>query len=454
MNNKSLIRKNQLHPDIADLISGYGTDFFTNSEDLLTLSGVIENKIPQNILFTTGNQEVTGIKNFLVRPTFNQTGLATLNDITPEFKFSGNLIVSLNNNKTFGRYGNGQIIPASGKSVSEVFQLAINEPLSPTVNITSNTIIQFNQSSINNSLTISNTINSLNASIKTGYVEWRRNNIGGWTQIGPSNISTLQNTTFSFTHSLIDTNFNSSPFNYRYIVEDTEGGRNTGILNITPQDYVSPSINNINIGPSISVRGSNNNLIELTVLRNSINVNLSSIQLQSFGEFEGGTNTNWQSFGTIALAPNGATIIQLDNNPNLKNAKNISYRAIVTDQFQNTTINLGTKSLPYINYFGYSPNTTLTLAQIQNLTNIVLSDNKNRNILGATAPIDNYTYYCYNAIAGDLTTVIQDGASAILGAFTKLSDVVGINNSGASVTYRVYRSNATQAFTNNNLEFI
>jgi hypothetical protein len=83
----------------------------------------------------------------------------------------------------------------------------------------------------------------------------------------------------------------------------------------------------------------------------------------------------------------------------------------------------------------------------------ILSDSKVRTITSVTAPINNYTYYCYNASAGDLTTVIQDGASSILGAFTKLPDVIGINNSGASVTYRVYRSNAPQAFTNNTLEF-
>lgn len=36
---KSLIRKNQLHPDIADLISGYGSNFFVTEENLQDFSG-------------------------------------------------------------------------------------------------------------------------------------------------------------------------------------------------------------------------------------------------------------------------------------------------------------------------------------------------------------------------------------------------------------------------------
>ena len=71
---RSLIRKNQLHPDIADLISGYGDNFFVNNSELNSLVGnfLITG---QNIVLTTGDQTISGIKNFATRPIVNGTGV-------------------------------------------------------------------------------------------------------------------------------------------------------------------------------------------------------------------------------------------------------------------------------------------------------------------------------------------------------------------------------------------
>ena len=43
---------------------------------------------------------------------------------------------------------------------------------------------------------------------------------------------------------------------------------------------------------------------------------------------------------------------------------------------------------------------------------------------------------------------IQDGATPVLGAFTKLSDQTANNSEGSSQTWRIYKSNADQAFAN------
>jgi hypothetical protein len=93
------------------------------------------------------------------------------------------------------------------------------------------------------------------------------------------------------------------------------------------------------------------------------------------------------------------------------------------------------------------------LNTILSFGNSYLTNNKNRTINGVTASGGKYTYYAYASSAGNLTSIIQDGAAPVLGAFTKLTDISGTNSFGASVIYRVYKSNATDAFTNNSLAF-
>lgn len=333
---KSLIRKNQLHPDISDLIGQYGSGFFITSGDLdnyqftASLTG-------ENVVYVTGDQNISGIKTFFERPVVNGTGVLLSGEVVPEFKFTGNLTVNLANGKTFGKYQNGQTIPASGKTTSEVIQLAITETINPTISLSLNpTTILIGQTGISNQLTFSYTINNPGATLNSALLEWKRSNESIW-----SNLAT--NPSSPYTHNNTNTSSNNNAYNYRYIITDSVGGINTGTANA---------------------------------------------------------------------------------------------------------------SFLYGNYFGYSSLTLLTtVAQIEALGNQTLSDSRSRTVNGVTAGAGLYTYYAYRAGAGDLTNIIQDGAAPILGAFTKQSDIVGTNINGASVTYRVYRSNATQAFTNNTLAF-
>ncbi len=57
-----------------------------------------------------------------------------------------------------------------------------------------------------------------------------------------------------------------------------------------------------------------------------------------------------------------------------------------------------------------------------------------------------FTYIIYKASYGALSSVIQDGATPVLGAFTELSQQTANNNQGASETWRIYKSNAAGAF--------
>ena len=399
-------------------------------------------KLPTTIVYTTGDQTIAGIKAFETRPTVNGTGVLISGEITT-FKFTGDLNVSLSNNKTFGRYSNGEIIPASGKSLPEFFRLVLVEPLSPTVLFSSNTVVGFNQTSINNVLSASNTINSLNSSIQTGYIEYRRGSAGSYT-----NLIGNQSSSISYTHSLTDTNFNTDPFNYRYIVTDTIGAANTGTLTITPVSYVAPTITNISIGADAEL-GSVSTTLACTINRNSSNVNLTSYQLQYQSIINGATSA-WTDIGTsTSISGPSAVVSRAHNDINLVNASSISYRIKIIDGYQTTTLNLGTRSFFYRNYLGYSTNTILTLAQIQALSNSVLSNSKARTVSSVNPGAGNYVYYCYKASEGDLTS-ITDGLEQFIGSFEKLpADVAGTNSNGASVTYRVYKSNATNAFLSN-----
>lgn len=64
----------------------------------------------------------------------------------------------------------------------------------------------------------------------------------------------------------------------------------------------------------------------------------------------------------------------------------------------------------------------------------------------ANDTVGNFTYIIYPASYGDLTGVIQNGATPVLGAFTKLGDYTVTNSYGASISVRVYKSNADKAF--------
>lgn len=70
---KSLIRKNQLHPDIADLVSGYGDNFFITPAELD--SSLISVQAARGAVVISGDQTISGVKTFASRPTVNGTGV-------------------------------------------------------------------------------------------------------------------------------------------------------------------------------------------------------------------------------------------------------------------------------------------------------------------------------------------------------------------------------------------
>jgi hypothetical protein len=300
-----------------------------------------------------------------------------------EFTFTTDLTAAFANTKSFGRYLNGDIIPAIGKTPSQIIQQALVEPIAPTISFTSPTSILFNQTSINNVLNFSYTINSLGASVAAVSLEWRRNNTGSWT--------TLTNTTTpgSFTHTLTDplqfsgaTNTagtNVQPFNYRYIVTDTLGAGTTATVNITPEIYLAPSISYSVVGTSLATpetnlereRGNVSTNISGNITRNRVNVNLTTYQLQ----FQVNGTGAWNNIGSaVSIGPGNSTIPTTTHNPTASStATSIAYRVQVIDAYQSyisSQINstASTINYRYMIYHGTGSSAPTTSTQIRNLT--------------------------------------------------------------------------------------
>lgn len=369
--------------------------------------------------------------------------------ITEPYVFTKNFIVSLPEIAPgipgrFGKYLSGETIPAIGKDIDEFIEDVVTSALEPTVGLTSSTVVQFNQTDIENVLNLSYVINSLGGVVDSVSLEWRRNNAGDWTELtDDSDLDT-------FTHSLTDSNFNTEPFNYRYTVTDDKGGTKTVTLNITPAVYVKPTILNFSAGADERDRGNISSSLSGTISRNSPLVDIIEYKIQYQVDGTG----SWHNLGDYEpMSASGGPISGTHDDSDLLNSASLSYRVLVTDEYETTTLSGPTVTFLYRNLLGYSSNTVLTLEQILTLTRSVLSNSKSRTITNVTAEEGYYTYYAYRAGAGDLTGVIQNGASPVLGAFTKLTDVSGTNSFGASVTYRIYKSNAPQAFTSDNLAF-
>jgi len=314
----------------------------------------------------------------------NITGSFFLNGTeftSDSFRFQNDLIVSLSGSKTFGRYPNGATIPASGKTAAEVIILAIQENIAPTVSLTSPTTISFNQTAISNVLNFSYTINTLNATVSSVLLEWRRNNSGAWTGLTTNVAST------TYTHTLTDTNFNTEPFNYRYTVNDSSSGTTIVTLDITPAAYIAPTIT-LNLSgttltsPEIDLNREKGNVssgLYGTIVRNSSNVDLVSYQLQY--RVNSGSWTNLGS--SVSIGPGNSSITLTNHNDiTLINSDSISYRVEVIDTYQQNILSSVYSSLKTINFLRlifYGPSSTnpTTSTDIRNLNQRIFTNGVN-----------------------------------------------------------------------------
>lgn len=109
------------------------------------------------------------------------------------------------------------------------------------------------------------------------------------------------------------------------------------------------------------------------------------------------------------------------------------------------------KSVTFADRFYYGATASaISEGIIKTLTNDLNAVN-GRTISGVTTSGTEYYIIAYPSTLGDISTIIQDGATPVLGAFTK-SELPITNAAGLGVTLNVYRSNNPGAFTNNSLK--
>lgn len=102
-------------------------------------------------------------------------------------------------------------------------------------------------------------------------------------------------------------------------------------------------------------------------------------------------------------------------------------------------------------YYGASNSKIPTESIIKSLNSKL--GGRSNTINGILTNSNQYYYYAYPKSLGNLSTIIQDGATPILGAFTLNTSLIITNNAGLQIPMNVYVSNNPGAFTNNNIKF-
>lgn len=345
---------------------------------------------------------------------------------------------------SLGGFLNGDTIPTAGKKDKEIIQMLAQKPIPPTVTLTSPTVIEFNQQTIENVLNFSYVIESLGGSVASVKLEWRRESEIPWNELSTDDSIT------TFTHEFSgETAMNPKGFQYRYTVIDDFGASNSVQIQVTPKPYIAPTINLL-AGSLVRERGNIETSVTGTVSRVSPLVNVLGYQVQ----YRVNNTGSWIDLDTYkVLGNNGGSILIPHDDSLLKNSNNLSYRAIVTDQKGSTTSSVVTVNFYHRNALGYSDSIALSLSDIALLPNSSFMDSKVRTINNVTAPSDEHTFYVYAASQPNLTEVTMNGSTPVLGSFTGPATVSGTNSYGASVSYKVYRTNSPGAFTNNKLDF-
>jgi len=275
------------------------------------------------------------------------------------FTFDNDLTVSLGGGRSFGRYASGEKIPSTGKTPAEIIQMAIAEPIDPTVTLTSPTSISFNQTAISNVLNFSHVINTLGGTVTSASLQFRRGGAGDY-----MSLSTGLSASGTFTHTLTNTNFNTSAFNYRYVVTDSAGATATATRDITPAVYSEPTISFTVTAASATSpetnskreKGNISSSITGTITRNSANTSLSTYTLQYRLNDAG----SWVNIGSAVNIGPGTSSITLTNHNDaaLKSASNISYRVLVVDDYQqslSTQVSSSTSTVNFVNLLFHGP---------------------------------------------------------------------------------------------------
>jgi hypothetical protein len=480
--------------------------------------------------------------------------------------FTSDITVSIDPSRSFGKYIDGDIIPATGKTPKEVIQMALFQAFPPTTTLTSTgNVVTFGATSKTVNLNTTYTITTPGATINNAKLQY----LSGSTWVTLSSSVSSPN---AFVQTVTDNvnRFCTTSLSYRYCAGDSNGLSGGTTYSVAREQYAAPSMSiapngtigggetqssrcngNVCSAPSGTItatrplalitgwtlqrRYNGGSYIDLTgktgllvtsttfpqipdytipITATSIDYRINygdqyttgtgalcSITLAAYtaptmsitlnGTISGSETQNSRETGNVNSSPSGSInqtqskakitawslqrcysgsgsyitlasatglstyTVTIPSTPDTTiptTATDINYRINYTDE--NTSGVGGAQTITFKNYsyWGYNTATSLSSAQIVALAN--------KNFLASqamtttfTAGILEYTYYVYPATYGDITSIILDGVTPILGAFTKLSNVTVTNPNGGVSTYKVYKSNIPGAFTSNSVAF-
>ena len=361
--------------------------------------------------------------------------------------FDTDLIAAFGTGKFFGKYVQGDIIPAIGKTAVEVIKDALVAALSPTVSLTSSTTIPFNQTAISNVLNFSYVINSLGASVSGVTLDWRRNGTGSYTSLSGNTGIT------GYTHTLTDSAFNSQAFNYRYRVTDSVGATGEAILNITPTAYVAPTRTITVTGTNTSSpetstsreKGNVESTISAVITRNSPNVAITSWQRQV--QENGGGFTGIESATGITANPSSISTGSV-NHSTANTVSSAVYRIKVTDAYQDSIASFVTTDSSTINYYNYifygaTASAPTTSANVRSLPSkslsISISNPSNPFILNTGSVYNDFTVALPSTLTLSSVFDIDASNANITSQYILNTGLTGIANyAGITTAYNVY----------------
>jgi hypothetical protein len=382
--------------------------------------------------------------------TTGSTGQITV----ASYVFPSDLTVSLTGGKTFGRYANGDTIPATGKTPAELILLAIAQPINPTVATPTATNILTSvwntTGSVTTSLTGSYTINTLGASVASARLEFRSGS-GTW-----SVLTTSTSTPLLYDHTFtVGSNFTST-LNYNHIVVDTAGASATGSVTLTPQAYTSPTIGAITLarttlggitGESNTTRERGNTVSAITgtITRQRTNAPLSSYAVQYRVNSTGGYTGVPGLSGSIPAASSSFTFTGLHNESALLTSVTsaLDYIVSVVDTWQTSSVTPSSNTITFLStiFYGTGSAAPTTSADVRSLPNKVFTTTANPFTLntGATNRFFTVALPTRNTSNDTITSVTDTDAlgADITANYVNSAFSVG-DGGGVNSTYNVY----------------
>lgn len=159
------------------------------------------------------------------------------------------------------------------------------------------------------------------------------------------------------------------------------------------------------------------------------------------------TGVNSQTYTSAHLTTNTTIKIGIQA---AKTGLMVSGSNVVPASGMDTTTAQRTVSFTTRRYFGVTTSENVDETTVKALSGELGGKSVTKS--GVTATTSQYYMFAYPKSLGALTTIIQDGATPVLGAFTR-SELTITNAAGLSVQLYVYRSNNKGAFTNAQLQF-